>query len=198
MCTVIESLKNKRENVMVLNKKDGELYYSLRDDLYLFAANAYFAKKVSKLVEKNKPQSEVIHYVGTKIYESPNVIIDHFVRMNPNNLSQENLNIISQWKKCISGIFQLIEHDKDCSIFMSLSGPIAIYGVKGIHEPIKQIYKKELPVTLKTILLPFKDCIIYEGVMEIYPKEHTVDFTKTFNDEYKRLRDTLGIISKIK
>jgi len=44
-----------------------------------------------------------------------------------------------------------------------------LYGVKGMTNSIADAMRRELPVQLETVLLPFKDKIIYDSFMSSMP-----------------------------
>lgn len=47
-----------------------------------------------------------------------------------------------------------------------------LYGVKGMTTPISEAMSRKLPVTMETVLLPFKDKIVYDSFMI----SHNIDY----------------------
>ncbi|MEO0768362.1 MAG: hypothetical protein AAFY72_02855 [Cyanobacteria bacterium J06649_4] len=94
-------------------------------------------------------------------------LIDQFIRENPNSLEKEELAIVSGWKNFIKGDFYIERFLKKHSIFISDSDDV--YAVLGLTDaPSEFIDKRDLPIRIKTILLPFKGKIVYDGFLRFY------------------------------
>ncbi len=90
-------------------------------------------------------------------------LIDSFVQENSQNISQENLSIVSNWKNFISGEFYIERFLKKYAIFIQEE---TVYGVLGISQGFDElIYYSDLPQYVNTVLLPFKGKIIYDGLL---------------------------------
>ena len=80
-------------------------------------------------------------------------------------LSDENRDIVSSWKKHISGKFILERHLKKGSIFISLDDE-KVYLVKGLNSTWREMLDgMPPPVLLNATLLPWKDVIISDGLV---------------------------------
>ena len=84
-------------------------------------------------------------------------------------LSNENRDIVSSWKKHISGKFILERHLKKGSIFISMND--------------EKIDGMPPPVLLNATLLPWKDVIISDGLVALTP----VYFGKGYSTEFKEI-----------
>jgi hypothetical protein len=83
--------------------------------------------------------------------------------LNPKNLSAENLAIISGWKKSIRGDFFIERFLKKYAVFIQEE---KVYAVLGLHQSFDEIiHRSNLPLYVETVLLPFKDKIIYDGLL---------------------------------
>jgi hypothetical protein len=98
-------------------------------------------------------------------YKKPE-IIDDFVRENPFRYSQEELAIASGWKNFVAGDFFIDRVLKKYAIFI---GNNKVYGVLALTESFRDVLGgMPLPTYVKTVLLPFKGKIIYDGLIEGY------------------------------
>ena len=154
----------------MLSKKDAALYYKLRDELFMFAMDVFFKKELQKIQNKTDDFQIIMNYFANKIFDKNNrYILDALVRMNPNKLPQEELDIIGGWRNFIKGQFFFFEQRNNYAVFLSLQNDErGIYGVKGITESVEDVCCKgnfKIPVVLDTILLPFKEIIIYHGLL---------------------------------
>ena len=94
-------------------------------------------------------------------------LIDQFIQDNPDNLEAENLSIIATWKNFIHGDFFIERLLKKYSIF--IDDKENVYAVLGLMEGLDAFMdKRNLPVRVKTILLPFKGKIVYDGFFRWY------------------------------
>jgi hypothetical protein len=90
--------------------------------------------------------------------------------------------ILKSWKKRVTGTFILIKQADDYAILMDGERG-CLWGVKGISHPLSQPYTS-LPQTIKTSLLPFKDCIVYDGFLEDYRMTYGPGIRQDFINEY--------------
>ena len=94
-------------------------------------------------------------------------LIDQFVQDNPNDIEEESLSIISGWKNFVREDFYIERFLKKNSIFIGASDNV--YAVLGITDaPADFIDKRNLPLRIETILLPFKEKIVYDGFLRFY------------------------------
>ncbi|NKQ36842.1 MAG: hypothetical protein HF973_14685, partial [Chloroflexi bacterium] len=93
-------------------------------------------------------------------------IIDAYVQDNPQNLSQDELEIIKSWKKFRRGDYFIERFLKKYTIFI---GGEKVYGVLALQDALEDLLAYvRLPYYVRTTLLPFKGQIIYDGLLEGY------------------------------
>jgi hypothetical protein len=86
------------------------------------------------------------------------------VRENPFAFSRDELSIVNSWKNFISGEFFIERVTRKHAIFI---GENKVYGVLALAQPLEVVLSGQpLPVYVKTVLLPFKGKIIYDGLIE--------------------------------
>jgi hypothetical protein len=107
--------------------------------------------------------------VRNAVYEHTG-LIDAFVAENPANLSDAELEIVSNWKKFVAGDFYIERYLKKGAIFISSEESPQVYVVLGLTESLAEMFEPYYrpPILVKTVLLPFKGQIIYDGLFQTY------------------------------
>lgn len=99
--------------------------------------------------------------------------IDDFVRKNPYDLPENDLQLVAQWKHAVSGRFILLQHKREHSLLYAFDedtqknfdGEAVVLGFKSLVTPFEHFFPKNtLPIVIITRLLPWKDCITYDTV----------------------------------
>jgi len=95
-------------------------------------------------------------------------ILDEFIKENPKQLNKADLDIVASWKHFRFGDFTLTKLIRGRGIFFSHETPPKVYSVCPLFEPFDQLLP-EIPVMVKTTLVPFENVIIFDGLMGSYP-----------------------------
>ena len=132
--------------------------------------------------------------VRDAVYENSD-LMDEYISANPDQLNVENLMTIKEWKGFIKGDFYIERHLKNHTIFI---GDSNVYGVLGLTQGLDQIFPKGyLPVCTKTVLLPFKGKIIYDGLMQNYNIHFGSGIKQDLNETYMRAKQNEKIICSV-
>ena len=123
--------------------------------------------------------------IRAPIWDNTNVIIN-YIKENPNNLTEDFIAILKGWNENkINKEFVLYKYEKEYAVFI---GEDSIYYVKGLEERIRNIIPvSELPMFVKTVLLPLNDQIVYDLYIEQYDVSFGAGFKKMCDDNYKQL-----------
>lgn len=125
-------------------------------------------------------------------------IIDQFILMNSCSLNQQDLAVISSWKRKIKGKFILLKHLKNYSVFMNMEEDGRIFAVTGISDAISNMFdSSKLPMILEAVLIPFEEKIIYDGLFMPYPIRIGKNMRKNFNEQYNEIKKKYGITTSI-
>ena len=117
---------------------------------------------------------------ANKLWSDDTLIDDYLAQAQ---LSDENRDIVSSWKKHISGKFILERHLRKGSIFISMNDE-KVYLVKGLNSTWREMLDgMPPPVLLNATLLPWKDVIISDGLVALTP----VYFGKGYSTEFKEI-----------
>jgi hypothetical protein len=149
---------------MQLSREDASLFFKLMPALQTFANPQLKIIEGLKDVEGYKTISNGERVeLRNAVYENPEVI-DDFVRENPFSFSKDELEIISNWKNFIADRFFIVQLTKKHAFFMRDDD---VYAVLALMQPLQVVLGGvSLPVYVKTVLLPFKGKIIYDGLLE--------------------------------
>jgi hypothetical protein len=185
---------------MNLAPEDAQLFFKL------FLALLAYTNRQLNVVENVSTVGD-IHKLGPTgtastmkirdaLYAHPK-LFDQFIADNPDGFSSEELSLIASWKHHISGEFYLMRYLKKYAVFMHAKKSDHLYGVLGLFDPIEVLVRGQpLPVLLKATLLPFKDQIIYDGLVAPY----TVLFGKGIRTDldatFRRLKQKEGIVEQ--
>ncbi len=152
---------------MNMSEEDADLFFHLVFPLQFFVnQQLHILSDISTLDEYLGCSMEHKLLVRDCLYEN-SALIDAFIQQNPQQLSDDNLTIIAKWKQFIAGEFYMERLLKRYAVFIASDDEV--YGVSALHQPFQEIvHPSRLPVFVKTVLLPFKGKIVYDGVLQPY------------------------------
>ncbi len=156
---------------MKLSTDDVALYYKLMWPL-LFYVN----QKLNILPDVASAEDLAGGYeleeklpVRNALYEQSE-LIDAFIAENPARFTKEELTIVRGWKNVVTGDFYVERFLKSGAIFITARGAAQVYVVLGLTDSLKDFFQRfqPPPILVKTVLLPFKGRIIYDGMFQFY------------------------------
>ena len=156
-----------------------ELLYSLLD----YTNNKYKINKklFNKLNGKNSIDVEEILKIRERLWKD-NSIIEEYIKENPKNLQEKDLQIIESWKNRVADRFIMVKQQKKYTMLMNAKN---VYGILGISNEISDIIPTyELPTYIQTVLLPFEDVIIYDSIIFPYMIRIGSGLKKIINEDY--------------
>lgn len=106
--------------------------------------------------------------VRNALYEKVE-LIDAFIDENPAQLNDEELAIVWNWKRFVAGDFYIERYLKQGAVLIG-GKPSQVYLVLGLTDSLEEVfqYYQRPPILVKTVLLPFKGQIIYDGLCQTY------------------------------
>ncbi|MCK5157343.1 MAG: hypothetical protein KAQ69_13020 [Spirochaetales bacterium] len=180
---------------MKLSEQEAELFYQL-----MWALQSYVNLKL-KLYPKIKTSDDYADCDTEQKVEVRNALyknielIDSFVQENPQNFSQENLSIVSNWKNFISDNFYIERLLKKYTVFIQEE---TVYGVLGISQAFDElIHYSNLPQYVNTVLLPFKGKIIYDGLLGTHNISFGGGIKHSLKETYLRGKQNNRIIESL-
>ena len=150
---------------MHLSQQDAALYYEL-----MWALQFHIKQTLNLFPEVQSPEQYADLPVESKakvreaLYNDL-TFIDRFVQANPQQFSDEKLAIVASWKHFLADDFYIERMLKKYTIFISRDEKV--YGVWGLQQDFDTLFHpSQLPLLVRAVLLPFKDKIIYDGLLQ--------------------------------
>jgi uncharacterized protein YecA (UPF0149 family) len=140
-----------------------------------------------------------LYKIREKLWERPG-IIGEFIS-STNSLSGEEIDLLRSWEdRHIKGWFLLLKYESEYAIFMrgDKGEEPKLYAVKGMTSSIAGVMRRQLPVMLDTVLLPFGDKIIYDSFMASHALSFGDGVKDLLNEDYAKSKDIYGIITTLR
>ena len=123
-------------------------------------------------------------------------VLATFVQANPARFSDEDLAIVDSWRHFVQGQFYVLRHLKAYTIFLDAAEVPKAYGVLALHDDLPTMFPR-VPFLIETVLLPFKDRIIYDGQCQYYNIVFGGGITRRLNDSYQQAKAHPGIMTTL-
>ena len=124
-------------------------------------------------------------------------LIESFVDENPAHLSADELDVVRTWRHLVTGRFYVFRELKKYTVFLSTTDPPIAYGVLALSQPFEDLIGSYLPVMTQTVLLPFKDKIVYDGLMTCYRISFGPGVRRSLNESFKEAKLRHGIVTSL-
>lgn len=151
---------------MLLTDDESKLFFKLHRTLMFFVNERLkvIPDKVSSPEEFGVLQPELRLTVRNALLDKVD-LIEAFVDENPSQLAEDELHIVRSWRHLVAGDFYIFRELKKYTVFLSWTQNPVAYGVTALTQPFEELVGPYLPVMTKTVLLPFKDKIVYDGLL---------------------------------
>ncbi len=124
-------------------------------------------------------------------------LLDSFVEENPAHLSEEELAIVSSWRHRVAGRFYVLRDLKKYTVFLSISDSPVAYGVTALRQPFEELVGPHLPVMVDAILMPFKDKIVYDGMLNCFNISFGPGIRRNLYGSYQAAKARLGVVTSL-
>lgn len=183
---------------MNLSTEDTKLFYKLHWSLLAYAnQHLKIMPPVANFEEIGKRPIEQVAQVRNALHDNPD-LLERFLAENPAGFSPQELAIVASWRHCVRGDFYILRFLKPYAVFLSGKEPTHLYGVLGLRDPLEVMLRGvPLPVLVQATLLPFRDGIIYDGIMNFYSITFGGGIRGSLNENYNRLKEREGIIEQL-
>lgn len=122
--------------------------------------------------------------------------IEAFLSANPFEFAPDELEIVSSWRHYVAGQFIAFRQLSRHAVFLTTDEPTRAYGVVALAEPVEHIMGRPLPVMTQTVLLPFRDVIVYDGLLSSMNVYFGPGIRRSFNETYQKAKSR-GIITRL-
>lgn len=151
-----------------LNTRDCDMFYDVYFALLEYANKKLKVNHQKKLRGQSYIDPEKAAQIRDELFKEHRELIDQFVKENPYHLNLEEQSIAQAFKKGKLGLMTLIKYEKNASIFFDQQNNG--YRVLGLRVNLDEVFEnQELPLICQCLLLPFKNQIIFDGLVRIMP-----------------------------
>ena len=183
---------------MLLEPQDVELFFRLHRTLMFFVNQRL--KVIPNKLATPEEFAVLSPEVRLKVRDALNAkldLIESFVDENPAHLSEDELDIVRSWRHLVAGRFYVFRELKKYTVFLSTTDPAIAYGVLALSQPFEDLIGPYLPVMTQTVLLPFKDKIVYDGLMSSYSISFGPGIRRSLNESFKEAKARHGIVTSL-
>lgn len=154
---------------MQLPQDDLNLFYKLHPS-YLFYVNQQLEiiDKVESLEQFMELPFHSKSDVRNAARKHPD-LLQQMIRENPFAFNDVELAILNSWQYALDSSFYLMRYEKDHAVFLDTNTTPRAYAVTSLKNDFPEVLGDKLPLYVKTVLLPFKNQIIYDGFIFTYP-----------------------------
>lgn len=178
-----------------LDSNDAKLFYELWLPLLDFVNDTHRVNpNIGKMEKVEGLDTQEVRVVADFLWSHPEVI-DCYVAAA--KLPPEQREIVTSWKRFVSGEFILERHLKRGSVFISLKDE-QVYTVNGILSSWEDMIPcADLPILLRATLIPFRDKIIYDSIVTCSNVIIGHGYAETFKEIYLSAKLTKTIRSSL-
>ena len=169
---------------MKMTKQESDMFYEIFRKLLQFSNRKYklFPKVNYETDEMLMPDQ--CAKVIAKVWEDTGNI-DEF--LSSVSLPDEQAEIVRSWKRAIYCIWSVVKHLKKGTVFMGENGAFMVQGIISSVDEMLKWYS--LPMTVRAVIIPFKDRIITDGLIMALPVSLGPGIRKNLNMEYKEAKE---------
>lgn len=149
-----------------------------------------------KPVYPNPVSDEQIYKVREVLWENPGLISDY---LETASISDDKVALLKAWRDHHKkGMFFLVDYKPEYAVAIGSNkqNEDRLYGIKGISRSLSEAMQRELPIQFETVLLPFRDKIIYDGFISSMPIAFAEGAKRAFREMYENAL-THGIITRL-
>jgi hypothetical protein len=183
---------------MNLPENDIRLFYKIWTNLIWHINERHevvgrYPKPVSGTPMPRDPEKFI--KIRDAMWESPQWI-DEFLADPQNRVETgEEREIITNWRKYfVRDTFTVVKHLAKYSVFMSSD---KLYAVHGITDSLEDMFPMRTPFLFETVLVPFKNRIIYDSLGSLYSVILGPGIRSSLNAQYSKLKNNCGIVETL-
>ena len=183
---------------MLLELQDVELFFRLHRTLMFFVNQRL--KVIPNKVASPEEFAALSPEVRLKVRDALNAYLDlivSFAAENLAHLSDDELDIVRSWRHLVTGRFYAFRELARYTVFLSTTNPPIAYGVLALSQPFEDLIGPHLPVLTQTVLLPFKDKIVYDGLMSSFNISFGPGTRRNLNQDFKAAKARHGIVTSL-
>ncbi len=146
-----------------LSKKDAKLFFKLYFALLEFTNDKFNIVSGLKIYNKVGLNPALLDDIIAKFWEQKDALIFEFCIANPYKFNKEEIDIVKGFRKGVRGNIIVVKYEKEYTVVLADS---KFYMIKGLNDNIDNcVLYKRLPYPGVTAIMPFKDVLIYDGMI---------------------------------
>lgn len=167
-----------------LSKQDAKLFYKIYFALLEFTNNKYKINTKLKIYKQLGINPYELKDIIDKFWENKDAIVVEFCMTNPYKFNKEELSIVSELKKGFRDLVIIAKYEKEYTAVMNKD---KTYMIKGLNDNIDNIiYYQDLPQPVMTSIIPFKNVLVYDGLLMELGMKMGSGFEKVIDEEYSK------------
>ncbi|HBR71028.1 TPA: hypothetical protein DIC20_05405 [Candidatus Dependentiae bacterium] len=147
---------------MKLSSVDAKRCIDLLSSIDMFTLEK---KTRNKTILFEESEQEIRLRLRTHWQNNPK-IVETFIKNN-SDLHEDDIQLIKNWKDQKREHFFITKYGPEYTVFFSIKKD-KTYAVLGLTECIYDVLPQKLPIFVEACLLPYKNCIIWDGLVYIY------------------------------
>ena len=121
-------------------------------------------------------------------------LLDKYIKLNHEKLSEEERSIIAGWKHAICDTFVVLRHLKSGSILLPIHNSSVAYIARGIYSSWDEMLRgAALPQLVTTTLIPFDGAIICDSIIMSHRMQLVGNEKRSVEESYKRIKVSGGV-----
>ena len=183
---------------MILEPKELELFFRLQRALFVFVNNSLSVLPDTLATPDETARTSPDDRAKIRDALNANIgLIQSFIEENPYQLNEEELEIVHSWRHQVAGRFYVFRELKNYTVFVTASAPAIAYGVLALSQPFEDLVGPHLPVLTQTVLLPFRDKIVCDGMIIKYNLSFGPGLRSGLNEAFKEAKTRHGIVTSL-
>lgn len=156
-----------RQKDACLSSKNADLFYELYFAVLDFVNKKYSINNKLKIYRGKGLDPNELSAIVDKFWSEKDSIIDEFCNKNLYKFNDEELEMVKEFKKGIRDMFIICDYLED---YTAVMGKDRCYMIKGLTCNIDEVIEYDiLPAPTMMIIFPFKDVLVYDGMIATYP-----------------------------
>lgn len=181
---------------MKLTDKELDQLHKIQPLLFLYASQLNsLVKKFSTVEEFFELDFNDKILIRDKVYSDRALIFDSFIQKHNDDLSEDDIEIVSSWRHQIKSGFFIMKQLKSYAKFLSTGEKGRAYGVHSLSHSFDEILN--LPSWSETVLLPFRGKIIYDGLILSRNISFGASIRKSLNNDLAVAEAKYGLITTL-
>ncbi len=169
--------------LLILDKKDCELFFAVYDALTDFANGKWGVAPAVIDPHSGFVNEENQRKVAAQLWRNKQ-IIDEFVEDNPYILSSDELDIARSWTNAYTDSFYAIQDESRTVYFMNDD---VAFEMTGLSRAVVSMLST-IPAHVSATVLPFKDYVVHAVYLDEHPILVSSSLCKLLDDKWERMK----------